>query len=205
LCESSTPTTSDNDGTNQAYKVDTNGANVAFRVRIVGKTQQQAGFPDARVANKQQLEQVVAVLCVRCVAIQAAAARKTASRVNAHLWQSRVGYGGVHSAGQQEATRRERTILGSFAVRFVESRSLASVGFGSFGAIACDCDSLFILIDLIFNIDLWIESNQIRIKAHLLYCFASTRHLGKSKIYNNEFKQPPKAHSECYPSLLCGT
>jgi len=44
------------------YKVHTNGADVALRVSVVRKSEQQAGFADARVANEQQFEQVIATI-----------------------------------------------------------------------------------------------------------------------------------------------
>ena len=40
-------------------EVDADGRDVALRVRVVGEPQQQAGFPDAGVADEEQLEEVV--------------------------------------------------------------------------------------------------------------------------------------------------
>lgn len=41
------------------YEVDTDGGDVRFCVGVVGEPQQQAGFSDTRVADKQELEEVV--------------------------------------------------------------------------------------------------------------------------------------------------
>jgi hypothetical protein len=40
-------------------KVNTNGGNVALGVRVVSKADEEAGLADARVANDDELEQVV--------------------------------------------------------------------------------------------------------------------------------------------------
>ena len=42
------------------YKVYSNRGNVGFRVRIVGKPEQQAGFSYTRVSNEEEFEQVIA-------------------------------------------------------------------------------------------------------------------------------------------------
>jgi hypothetical protein len=44
------------------YEVDTNGRDVALRVRVIGETQQEARLSDARVTDKQELEKVVAMM-----------------------------------------------------------------------------------------------------------------------------------------------
>ena len=41
------------------YEIHTNGSNVAIRVLIVRKSQQQAGLTDTRITDKQKLEQIV--------------------------------------------------------------------------------------------------------------------------------------------------
>ena len=41
------------------YKVYADGGNVALGVGVVGETEEQARLSDARVANKEQLEQVI--------------------------------------------------------------------------------------------------------------------------------------------------
>ena len=41
-------------------EVDSDCANVGFGVRVVGKTQEQAGFAHAGVTDQEELEQVVA-------------------------------------------------------------------------------------------------------------------------------------------------
>lgn len=45
------------------YKVHTDGGDVAFCVGVIGKTQQQAGLSNARVADEEQLEQVIVSVC----------------------------------------------------------------------------------------------------------------------------------------------
>lgn len=42
------------------FEIDTNGRNVAFGVGVISETQQQARFTNARIADKEELEQVVA-------------------------------------------------------------------------------------------------------------------------------------------------
>ena len=41
------------------YEVDTNGRDVGLGVCVIGKSQQQARLSDARVSNKQELEEVI--------------------------------------------------------------------------------------------------------------------------------------------------
>lgn len=45
-------------------EVHADGGDVALRVRVVREAKQQAGLAHARVADQQQLEQVVAVFCL---------------------------------------------------------------------------------------------------------------------------------------------
>ena len=47
-----------------AYKVDPDGGNVAFCVGVIGKSKQQARLSDARVSDKEELEQVVVSICM---------------------------------------------------------------------------------------------------------------------------------------------
>lgn len=42
------------------YKVNTNGGNVAFSVRVIGKTQQQTRLANTGIANQEKLEEIVA-------------------------------------------------------------------------------------------------------------------------------------------------
>ena len=44
---------------NRAYKVDSDGGDVALRVRIVCESQQQTGLPHSRVADQQKFKEVV--------------------------------------------------------------------------------------------------------------------------------------------------
>lgn len=46
-------------GPGAAHEVDTNGGNICLCVSVVGEPQQQARFPNARVANQQQLEEEI--------------------------------------------------------------------------------------------------------------------------------------------------
>ena len=48
--------------TRNDYEVDTNSGNVAIRVLIIRKTQQQARLTDARISNQQKLEKIVATV-----------------------------------------------------------------------------------------------------------------------------------------------
>lgn len=43
-------------------EIDADGADVAFRIGIVGESQQKAGFANAGVTNQQKLEQIVAAM-----------------------------------------------------------------------------------------------------------------------------------------------
>jgi hypothetical protein len=43
----------------RTHKVDADGGDVALRVCVVGETQQQAGLADTRVADEEELEEVV--------------------------------------------------------------------------------------------------------------------------------------------------
>ena len=45
-----------------ANKVNADGADVAFSVGVVGKSQEEARLPNTRVSNEQKLEQVIAVV-----------------------------------------------------------------------------------------------------------------------------------------------
>ena len=45
-----------------AHKIHADGANVALRVGVISKAQQQAGLADARVADEDQLEDVIVLL-----------------------------------------------------------------------------------------------------------------------------------------------
>ena len=44
---------------NKTNKIDTDGGNVGFSIRVVCESQQEARLADTRVANKEQLEEVI--------------------------------------------------------------------------------------------------------------------------------------------------
>lgn len=52
------------------YEVNTDGGDVALGVGIVGEPKQQAGLSDARVADKQELEEVVVPANVASVSVR---------------------------------------------------------------------------------------------------------------------------------------
>jgi hypothetical protein len=49
-------------GDAKTYKIDSNGRNVRFRVRVVGKSKQQTGLSDTGVSNKEQFKKVIAAV-----------------------------------------------------------------------------------------------------------------------------------------------
>jgi hypothetical protein len=44
-------------------EINTDSADVALRVRVIGKTQEEAGFTNARITDEEKFEKVIAVKC----------------------------------------------------------------------------------------------------------------------------------------------
>jgi hypothetical protein len=42
-----------------AHKINADGRNVAFRIGVIGESQEEAGLSDTRVTNKQEFEEIV--------------------------------------------------------------------------------------------------------------------------------------------------